>query len=78
MGNMNKYGRFKKGHVKKDPVTGEYFFNGKWYDHYPAKEVEDFEGAVDEYWERKLDEKRDTIGKGWDGGHFSLEHQGIK
>ncbi|UCG07111.1 MAG: hypothetical protein JSV83_00180 [Desulfobacterales bacterium] len=39
--------------------TGEWFWNGQYYESYPDEEVEKYEGQLDEYWERKFDEMRD-------------------
>ncbi len=47
-----------KQFVKHDPTTDEYYFNGKWYDHYPAEEVEDYQSRYDEAQERKWEERR--------------------
>lgn len=55
-------------HPRQDPVTKEWFFNGKWYDRYPGKEIKDRQDMIDEYWEQKFDEARDTIGDKWHGG----------
>ena len=44
---------------RQDPETGEYRYNGKWYDYYPSEEVEADEGALDEYWDREYCRKRD-------------------
>ena len=46
-----------------DPETGEYRYNGRWWDHYPSEEIEAYEAAKDEYWEREQDRKRDEEGK---------------
>ena len=43
----------------KDPETGEWKYNGKWFNHYPDEEIEADEAALDEYWERRQDRKRD-------------------
>jgi len=43
----------------RDPETGEYRYNGKWYDSWPREEIEKDEAALDEYWEREQDRKRD-------------------
>ena len=53
---------------RQDPCTGEWLWRGKWYDRYPAKEIKEYEEAIDDYWERRLDESRDTTGKAWHGG----------
>ena len=37
----------------RDPETGEWRYNGKWYDYYPDEELEADECALDDYWERK-------------------------
>lgn len=51
---MPKY----KGAIK-DAATGEWFFNGKWYDHYPHEEIEKYNAELDEYYERKHDERKE-------------------
>ena len=43
----------------QDPETGEWRYNGKWWDTYPSEELEKDETAYDEYWQRELDRKRD-------------------
>ena len=42
-----------------DGATGEWFFNDKWYDHYPAKEIKEYQDALDEHLERKHDERKE-------------------
>lgn len=42
-----------------DHVTGECRYGGKWWDSYPHEEIEAEEVALDEYWERKQDRRRD-------------------
>ena len=49
--------------LRQDPVTQEYYYNGKWYDSYPFDEIEKDEAALDEYWNREIDRKRDREGK---------------
>ena len=44
---------------QRDGVTGEYRYNNKWYGHYPSEEMEQDEAALDEYWDRKMDRRRD-------------------
>lgn len=51
--------RFKKKYPRKDELTGEWFFNGKWYGAYPAKEIKENHNRYDEYMEHKFDEMRD-------------------
>ena len=43
----------------KNPCTGEWWFNGKWYDYYPSEEVENHNSWVDECLERKLNERKE-------------------
>ena len=43
----------------KDQMTGEWWFNGRWYDHYPAKEIEDYNGRMDEWAERKWEARKE-------------------
>ena len=43
----------------QDLETGEYRYNGKWWDSYPYDEIEADEAALDEHWEREQDRKRD-------------------
>ena len=45
--------------VIQDPITKEWLWRGKWYDHYPRKEIEEYNARYDEYMERKFDEMRD-------------------
>ena len=51
--------RFKKKYPRQDGLTGEWFFEGKWYDEYPHKEVDAQNSRYDEYMEYKYDEMRD-------------------
>jgi hypothetical protein len=51
--------RTKKYYARQDSETGEWFFNGKYYDHYPGQEVEDWNESYDRYMEDKADEMRD-------------------
>ena len=39
----------------QDRETGEWRYNGKWFDNYPYDEVEADEAALDEYWDRERD-----------------------
>jgi hypothetical protein len=34
---------FKQDEIIHEPITDEYIWNGKWYDHYPTKEIEEWE-----------------------------------
>ena len=43
----------------QDPETGEWRYKGKWWASYPNEEVEKDENALDEYWDRELDRRRD-------------------
>ena len=58
--------KFKKKYPRKDELTGEWLFEGKWYDEYPHKEVDEQHSRYDEYMEYKYDEMRDE-GKLWAG-----------
>lgn len=49
----------KKNTLYKDPVTGEYRYNGKWWNYYPHDEIEADEAAWDDHWEREQDRRRD-------------------
>ena len=49
----------KKPYPPRQVETGEWLWRGKYYDHYPSEEAEEYEGQLDEYWERKLDERRE-------------------
>jgi hypothetical protein len=51
--------RNKKYSARQDPETGEWFFNGKWHDHYPYQEVQDWNESYDRYMEDKFDRMRD-------------------
>lgn len=51
--------RFKKKYPRQDELTHEWWFNGKWHDEYPGKEVEEYNSRYDEYMERKFDEMRE-------------------
>lgn len=44
---------------RQDDLTKEWFFDGKWYDEYPGKEVEDHNEAWERYLDQKYDEMRD-------------------
>ena len=46
----------------QDLETGEWRYNGKWYGCYPAEEVEKDEAALDDYWERRQNNRRDREG----------------
>jgi hypothetical protein len=50
---------FKKKYPRQDPLTREWFFNGKWHDHYPGREEEEYNQKYDQYMEEKLDYLRD-------------------
>ena len=50
---------FKKRYPRHDPVTGEYFWNGKWYDSYPKDEVDEYNMKHDMWMESKFEEKRE-------------------
>jgi len=39
--------------VKHDKDTGEYWFNGEWYDYYPEHEIEVYEAMRDVAMERE-------------------------
>ena len=43
----------------QDPETKEWRYNSKWWDYYPSEEIEADEAALDEYWERERDSRRD-------------------
>jgi len=43
---------------QRDSVTGEYRYNGKWYDYYPSEEIEQDEAALDEHYDREMDRRR--------------------
>ncbi len=49
----------KKPMAPRQVETGEWLWNGQYFDHYPGEELEEYEGQLDEYWERKFDEMRD-------------------
>ena len=51
---MPKY----KGAIK-DAQTGEWFFNGQWYDHFPHQEIEDYNARMDEAAERKWESRKE-------------------
>jgi hypothetical protein len=51
--------RIKKKYPRQDELTGEWFFNGKWYDEYPNHEAQDYNERYDEWMETKFDEKRE-------------------
>ena len=53
----------KHPYPRQDPETGEYRYNGKWFDYYPNDELEADAAAYDEYWDREYDRKRDEEGK---------------
>lgn len=48
---------------RQDPETGEWRYNGKWWDHWPGEEIEADKAALDEYYDREYDRKRDEEGK---------------
>ena len=43
-----------------DPETGEYRYNGRWYDYYPSEEVEKDEAAYDEHCDREFRRRREN------------------
>ena len=55
---------FHKKYPRKDELTHEWFFNGKWYENYPGKEVEDYNEKYERYLEQKFDEMREEQKKG--------------
>ena len=44
---------------RQDSETGEWRYNGKWWDYWPSEELEADEAALNQYWEHKQDERRD-------------------
>ena len=50
---------YRKRYPRKDELTGEWFFNGKWYNDYPSEEANDYNDRYDEWQETKFDEMRD-------------------
>ena len=51
--------RNRKKYAYQDELTGEWFFNGQWYDSHPSEEQREYNDRYDEWMESKLDEKRD-------------------
>jgi len=49
----------RKKYPRQDDLTHEWFWRGKWYDHYPYDEVEDYNERRDRYLEDKHDGLRD-------------------
>lgn len=45
-------------HPIKDPYTGEWYFNDRWYDHFPHQEIDDYNALADEATERKWEERK--------------------
>ena len=43
----------------RDPETGEYRYKGRWWSSYPNEELAKDENALDEYWDREFDRRRD-------------------
>lgn len=43
----------------QDSETGEWRYNGKWYDLYPSEKLEKDEEALDRYWDMEYARKRD-------------------
>ena len=48
-----------KKYPRQDDETGEWWFDGRWYDRYPFKETENYNEAYDRYMEDKADGERD-------------------
>ena len=49
----------KKHHApRQDPETGEWRYNGKWWD-CSSDELEADEAAYEDYWDREYNRKRD-------------------
>ena len=44
---------------RQDPETGEWRYNGKWYDEYPSDELGEDEAALDEHWDREFQRQRE-------------------
>lgn len=44
---------------RQDPETGEWRYNGKWYDDYPSDELEMDEAAIDDYYDREFRRRRE-------------------
>ena len=43
--------------LKKDEYTGEYLYKNKWYDHYPAEEIDKDEAAREDAYEEYKENK---------------------
>ena len=46
--------------VDYDTITGEYYYDGKWWDSYPSEQIEADKAVADEYWGREQDRRRDV------------------
>ena len=44
---------------RQDPETGEWRYNGRWWDEYPNEELEKDEAAIDDYYDREFRRRRE-------------------
>lgn len=54
----------KHKHPIKDPYTGEWWFNGRWYKYYPSEEVEEYNSWIHEAAERKWEARKERKSHG--------------